>query len=217
MSRVMRWCKVFPGQEDQITEAASFVAQLLGSHPDGDGIARCAAELAANAIRHTATGQDGFFATEVTWTGQTVRVAVSDGGASTVPVTAPNGTRPAAGPEHGLARLARLSSRWGTEGDYRGRVVWAQFLASTDLASTDLAGPGTAAVATSIPLTAEQSTAAEAADLAERYQGWHTWFGRWTRQWWAIPKQASATASLIAEPTAVALARRLDSLGQVAT
>jgi hypothetical protein len=217
MSRVMRWCKVFPGQEDQITEAASFVAQLLGSHPDGDGIARCAAELAANAIRHTATGQDGFFATEVTWTGQTVRVAVSDGGASTVPVTAPNGTRPAAGPEHGLARLARLSSRWGTEGDYRGRVVWAQFLASTDLASADLAGPGTAAVATSIPLAAEQSTAAEAADLAERYKGWHTWFGRFTRQWWAIPKQASATASLIAEPTAVALARRLDSLGQVAT
>ena len=236
MSRVMRWCKVFPGQEDQITEAASFVAQLLGSHPDGDSIARCAAELAANAIRHTATGQDGFFATEVTWTGQTVRVAVSDGGASTVPsaskvpsastvpsasmvpsastvpVAAPGGTRAAAGPEHGLDRLARLSSRWGTEGDYRGRVVWAQFLASTDLA-----GAGTAAVATSIPLTAEQSTAAEAADLAERYKGWHTWFGRWTRQWWAIPKQASATASLIAEPTAVALARRLDSLGQVAT
>jgi hypothetical protein len=211
MSRVMRWCKVFPGQEDQITEAASFVAQLLGSHPDGDGIARCAAELAANAIRHTATGQDGFFATEVTWTGQTVRVAVSDGGASTVPVTAPDGTRPA-GPEHGLALLARLSSRWGTEGDYRGRVVWAQFLASTDLA-----GAGTAAVATSVPLAAEQSTAAEAADLAERYKGWHTWFGRFTRQWWAIPKQASATASLIAEPTAVALARRLDSLGQVAT
>jgi hypothetical protein len=208
----MRWCKVFPGQEDQITEAASFVAQLLGSHPDGDGIARCAAELAANAIRHTATGQDGFFATEVTWTGQTVRVAVSDGGASTVPVTAPGGTRAAAGPEHGLDRLARLSSGWGTEGDYRGRVVWAQFLASTDLA-----GAGTAAVATSVPLTAERSTAAEAADLAERYKGWHTWFGRWTRQWWAIPKQASATASLIAEPTAVALARRLDSLGQVAT
>ena len=216
MSRVMRWCKVFPGQEDQITEAASFVAQLLGSHPDRDGIARCAAELAANAVRHTASGRDGFFATEVTWTGQTVRVAVSDGGAGTVPVTARDGTRPAAESGHGLALLARLSSRWGTEGDYRGRVVWAQFLASTDLGGAGTAA-GTAAIATSAPLAAEQSTAAEAADLAERYKGWHTWFGRWTRQWWAIPKQASATASLIAEPTAVALARRLDSLGQVAT
>ncbi|MGI8446044.1 MAG: ATP-binding protein [Streptosporangiaceae bacterium] len=199
----MRWCKVFPGQEDQITEAAAFVAQLLGSHPDRDGIARCAGELAANAVRHTASGRDGFFAAEVMWTGQTVRVAVSDGGAGTVPSSQP---------ERGLGLLARMSSRWGTEGDYRGRVVWAQFLASTDLAAA-----GTAPVATSMPLAAERSTAAEAADLAERYRGWHTWFGHWTRQWWAIPRQASATAALIAEPTAAALARRLDALGQVAT
>src|SRR6202034_4925472 len=117
----------------------------------------------------------------------------------------------AAWSEHGLALLARLSSRWETEGDYRGRVVWSQFLASTDLA-----GAGTAAVATSVPLTAEQSTAAEAADLAERYKGWHTWFGRWTRQWWAIPQQASRATALIAEPTAGALAQRLDSLGATA-
>jgi anti-sigma regulatory factor (Ser/Thr protein kinase) len=217
----MRWCKVFPGQEDQIPEVATFVTQLLGSHPDRDPIASCAAELAANAIRHTASGQDGFFATEVTWTGQTVRVAVSDDGADTAPFTgpltgpatgpftAPAATRPASQPEHGLGVLARMSSRWGTEGDYRGRVVWAQFLASTDLAST---GTGSAPVATSVPLAAD-STAAAAADLAERYTGWHTWFGHWTRQWWAIPKHASATAALIAEPTAVALALRLDSLG----
>ncbi len=79
-------------------------------------------------------------------------------------------------------------------------MVWAQFLASRDLGVA-----GTASVATSMPLAAEQSTAAQAADLAERYKGWHTWFGRWTRQWWAIPKQASATAALIAEPTACAL------------
>jgi hypothetical protein len=64
-----------------------------------------------------------------------------------------------------------------------------------------------------MPLVPEQSTAAEAADLAERYQGWYTWFGHWTRQWWAIPKQASRATALIAEPTAGALARRLDSLG----
>ncbi len=213
----MRWCKVFPGQEDQIPEVATFVAQLLGSHPDRDPIASCAAELAANAIRHTASGQDGFFATEVTWTGQTVQVAVSDDGAETVPFTgpstgpftAPAATRSASQPERGLGLLARMSSRWGTEGDYRGRVVWAQFLASTDLASTST---GSAPVATSVPLAAD-STAAAAADLAERYTGWHTWFGHWTRQWWAIPKQASATTALIAEPTAVALALRLDSLG----
>ena len=202
----MRWCKVFPGQEDQIPCVRTFVSQLLADHPDRADIVMCAAELAANAVRHTASGRDGFFATEVTWTGLTVRVAVADGGAGAAPPLGPDLT--AAGADSGLGRLAQLASRCGTEGDRRGRVVWAQFLASTELPRASGA-PG----ATSMPLSAEQSTAAEAADLAERYQGWHTWFGRWTRQWWAIPKQASRATALIAEPTAGALAQRLDSLG----
>jgi serine/threonine-protein kinase RsbW len=207
----MRWCKVFPGQEDQIPCVRTFVSQLLADHPDRADIGMCAAELAANAVRHTASGRDGFFATEVTWTGLTVRVAVADGGAGTAPPLGPDLSGPEA--DSGLSRLAQLASRCGTEGDQRGRVVWAQFLASTEPPSTELHGPGGAPGATSIPLSAEQSTAAEAADLAERYQGWHTWFGRWTRQWWAIPKQASRATALIAEPTAGALAQRLDSLG----
>jgi hypothetical protein len=212
----MRWCKVFPGQEDQIPCVRTFVSQLLADHPDRADIVMCAAELAANAVRHTASGRDGFFATEVTWTGLTVRVAVADGGAGTAPPLGPDLT--ASGADSGLGRLAQLASRCGTEGDHRGRVVWAQFLASTELSSTGLPSAalhsaGGAPGATSMPLSAEQSTAAEAADLAERYQGWHTWFGRWTRQWWAIPKQASRATALIAEPTAGALAKRLDSLG----
>jgi serine/threonine-protein kinase RsbW len=205
----MRWCKVFPGQEDQIPCVRTFVSQLLADHPDRADIVMCAAELAANAVRHTASGRDGFFATEVSWTGLTVRVAVADGGADTRPPLGPD-TRPPLGPDRsgpgadsGLGRLAQLASRCGTEGDRRGRVVWAQFLQTT----------GSAPGATSTPLAAEQSTADEAADLAERYQGWHTWFGHWTRQWWAIPKQASRATALIAEPTAGALAQRLDSLG----
>ena len=202
----MRWCKVFPGQEDQIPCVRTFVSQLLADHPDRADIVMCAAELAANAVRHTASGRDGFFATEVTWTGMTVRVAVADGGAGTAPPLGPDLT--AAGADSGLGRLAQLASRCGTEGDHSGRVVWAQFLASSELH-----GSGSAPGATSMPLSPEQSTAAEAADLAERYQGWHTWFGRWTRQWWAIPKQASRATALIAEPTAGALAQRLDSLG----
>ena len=215
----MRWCKVFPGQEDQIPCVRTFVSQLLADHPDRADIVMCAAELAANAVRHTASGRDGFFATEVTWTGLTVRVAVADGGAGTAPPLRPDtasaaGSDPAAPvADGGLGRLAQLATRSGTEGDHRGRVVWAQFLASTDPRDNARACPGAALAATSVPLAAEQSTAAEAADLAERYQGWHTWFGHWTRQWWAIPKQASRATALIAEPTAGALARRLDSLG----
>ena len=123
----MRWCKVFPGQEDQIPCVRTFVSQLLADHPDRADIVMCAAELAANAVRHTASGRDGFFATEVTWTGLTVRVAVADGGAGTWPPLGPDLT--AAGADSGLGRLAQLASRCGTEGDHRGRVVWAQFLA----------------------------------------------------------------------------------------
>ena len=197
----MRWCKVFPGQEDQIPYVRTFVSQLLADRPDRADIVTCAAELAANAVRHTARGRDGFFAAEVTWTGLTVRVAVADGGAGTAPPLGPDHTAP--GADGGLGRLAQLASRCGTEGDHRGRVVWAQFLETT----------GTAPGATSVPLAAERSTAAEAADLADRYQGWHTWFGHWTREWWAIPKQASGATALITEPTAGALARRLDALG----
>jgi hypothetical protein len=197
----MRWCKVFPGQEDQIPYVRTFVSQLLADRPDRADIVTCAAELAANAVQHTASGRDGFFATEVTWTGLTVRVAVADGGADTAPPIGPDPAIPDA--DGGLSLLAHLASRCGTEGDHRGRVVWAQFLETT----------GTAPAATSAPLAAEQSTAAQAADLAERYQGWHTWFGKWTRQWWAIPKQASKATALITEPTAGALAQRLDALG----
>lgn len=206
----MRWCKVFPGQEDQIPHVRTFVSQLLADHPDRADIATCAAELAANAVRHTASGRDGFFATEVTWTGLTVRVAVADGGADTAPPLGPDHAAPRA--DGGLGRLAQRASRSGTEGDHRGRVVWAQFLATTDPPDRGRAGPGTAPAATSAPLAPEQSTAAEAADLAQRYQGWHTWFGHWTRQWWAIPKQASTATALIAEPTAGALAQRLEAL-----
>ncbi len=119
MPRPMRWCQVFPGQEDQILHVRMFVTQLLDRHPDCEDIVACAAELATNAIRHTASGRNGFFAAEVTWTGRTVRVAVADSGAETVP---------------GLDRLAGLSSSCGSEGDDRGRVVWAQFLPSTDTA-----------------------------------------------------------------------------------
>jgi anti-sigma regulatory factor (Ser/Thr protein kinase) len=84
----VRWRKVFPDREDQVRQVRTFVAELLTGHPEWDDIAACAAELATNAIRHTASGRDGFFTTEVSWTGQTVRVAVADGGAATEPPTA---------------------------------------------------------------------------------------------------------------------------------
>ncbi|HUY49562.1 MAG TPA: ATP-binding protein [Streptosporangiaceae bacterium] len=198
----MRWRKVFPGREDQVRQVRTFVTELLTDHPGRDDIVLCAAELATNAIRHTASGRDGYFTTEISWDGRTVRVAVADSGAATEPFRAGSGGADDADAERGLDVLARLSASYGAEGDYRGRVVWAQFTASGD----------TASAAARLPLVPEPAINSDAADLALRYPGWHAWFGHWTRQWWAMPKQPPAGTALICAPTAAALAGRLEVL-----
>jgi hypothetical protein len=198
----VRWRKVFPGREDQVGQVRTFVAELLAGHPERDDIVLCAAELATNAIRHTASGRDGFFTTEVSWEGLTVRVAVADGGAATEPFGAAVGRPKDADAERGLDLLARLSASCGADGDSRGRVVWAQFVTSGDRAPP----------ADGVPLVAGPAVRADTADLARRYPGWHIWFGPWTRQWWAMPRQPSADAALVCEPTSGALAGRLNIL-----
>jgi hypothetical protein len=198
----VRWRKVFPGREDQVREVRRFVAELLADHPDCDDIVLCAAELATNAIRHTASGRDGSFVTEVSWIGRTARVAVADEGSPTAPFWRPPSADIMAETDRGLDILARLSARCGSDGDERGRVVWAEFHPTVDIAPAD----------TCLPLSPQPATSADAAKLAGRYGEWHTWFGHWTGQWWALPKQPSTPVALIAEPTAGALARRLDAL-----
>ena len=176
-----------------------FVGVLLADHPDRDDIVCCATELATNAIQHTTSGQDGYFAAEVTWVGLTIRVSVADTGADSEPF-APR----AAGDEdteHGLDVLARLSTRCGADGDHRGRVVWAEFVPGSEDAPE-----------APCPLFPELAFQAKTAELRERYADWHTWFGPWTRQWWAAPRNRSGPAEMITEPTASALASHLDML-----
>lgn len=197
----MRWRKIFPGTEDQVREVRRFVGELLVGHPTCDDVVLCAAELATNAIRHTASGRDGSFVTEVSWTGRILRVAVADEGAPTAPVWRPTSADMLAENDRGLDILARLSASCGSDGDYRGRVVWAEFPAGS-----------TAPDDACQPMSPQPGTSADADALAGQYAAWHTWFGRWTGQWWALPKQASGSVALIVEPTAGALARRLDAL-----
>ena len=176
-----------------------FVGVLLAGHPGRDDIVCCVTELATNAIQHTTSGQDGYFAAEVTWVGLTIRVSVADTGAGSEPFASR-----AAGDgdtEHGLDVLARLSTRCGADGDHRGRVVWAEFVPGSE------DGPEAPC-----PLFPELAFQAKTAELRERYADWHTWFGPWTRQWWAAPRNGSGPAEMIAEPTASALASHLDML-----
>ncbi|MGE5288250.1 MAG: ATP-binding protein [Micromonosporaceae bacterium] len=133
------------------------MAEAAG-HPNADDIVTCASELAANAIRHTASGRSGFFAVEVTWAGATVRVAVADGGATTEPLwhqLSPGALEEAG---RGLDIVTRLSTSFGSEGDDRGPVVWAQFRPVTKTAPT----------AARLPLYPQPAVDAAAAALARR-------------------------------------------------
>jgi serine/threonine-protein kinase RsbW len=123
----VRLRRVFPGREDQVRLVRRFVTGVLADYPGRDDVALCATELATNAIRHTASGRGGVFATELTWARTTIRLAVADAGAPTGPVIGPHdpGLLDEAG--RGLTVVAGLSDSYGAEGDHRGRVVWAQF------------------------------------------------------------------------------------------
>lgn len=198
----MRWRRVFPGRDDQIRQVRRFVAELLADHPDCDDIVLCAAELATNAIRHTASGRDGFFAAEVSWSGTRVRVAVADSGASTAPFSGLPGPDLPEEVDRGLDAVARLSASCGADGDHRGRVVWAEFWSAEEKVPA----------APTLPLSPQPAIDADAEALARRHAGWHVWYGHWTRQWWAVRRQQSGSPVLIAEATAGALARRLDDL-----
>jgi hypothetical protein len=119
-----RWRRVFPGRDDQVREVRCWLARLLPGTPERDDVIVVAVELVTNAIRHTASGQDGLVMVEVTWCGPVLRVAIADDGA-------PDGPRLAAGPAwlaesgRGLHLVRALAAGTGVCGDDRGRLVWA--------------------------------------------------------------------------------------------
>jgi hypothetical protein len=113
---------VFPGEACQLSLARRWLASLLPDCPARDDMACVATELATNAIRHTASGQGGYFIVEITNLGPAVRVAVTDGGAANGPQVIHD---PAGEHGCGLIVVAGLSVRDGVSGDPRGRTVWA--------------------------------------------------------------------------------------------
>ena len=226
---VLRWRRVFPGQEAELRRVRYWLAELLPSGPAREDVVTVAVELAANAVRHTASGDDGFFAVELTWPRRpvTVRVAVADGGARSAPHLAP-GTdplgpgplgleSPGSGPltagqlasdqlsEHGrgLRVVQALAGRTGVCGDHRGRLVWAEIMWSQQGAD----GPD-------LPDGYESSLRDIQAVLTARYPEAGIWFGRTTMQWWAMigrPEKGHPEARrLLTAESPVDLAQLLD-------
>jgi anti-sigma regulatory factor (Ser/Thr protein kinase) len=125
----LRWRLVARGEERQLAALRRWACGLLPACPARDDVVMVANELASNAIRHTASGQGGWFAAEITWQPGLVRVAVADCGGPKEPVVIedPNGES-----GRGLFLVRQLSASMGMSGNHHGRLLWA------DVAWTDL-------------------------------------------------------------------------------
>ncbi len=163
----LRWRRVFPGDERAIGALRHWLASLLPECAARDDVVAVSVELATNAVKFASSAHGGWFAVEITWHGQTVRVAVADGGGPTVPhvVDDPMG-------DHGRGRVMvrALARRTGVSGDERGRLVWAE---------VPWTGDGAVALLSS-PDAYETAIRQDEAALSRRFAGVAIWFGRRT-------------------------------------
>ena len=117
-----RRSRMFPGEERQLAAMRRWLESVLPDCPERHDVAIVATELGSNAIRHTASGQDGWFAVDIVQNQSEVRVMVTDSGSSSQPKVIAD---PAAESGRGLLVVRGLAARTGISGDHRGHLVWA--------------------------------------------------------------------------------------------
>ena len=117
----------FPGEGASVGQAREFVRGVLGSAwPRLDDLLLMVSEVASNAVRHTASGDDGgWFDLTVSAAGYAVRIAIADGGGSSEPrIPDGGGEFGVLTDGRGLRIVDALADEWGHTGDDLGRVVW---------------------------------------------------------------------------------------------
>ena len=117
----------FRGEAAAVGQAREFVRGVLGNAwPHLDDLLLMVSEVASNAVRHTASGDDGgWFDLTVSAAGFAVRIAIADGGGSSEPQIPDGGGEPdVLTGGRGLRIVDALADRWGHTGDELGRVVW---------------------------------------------------------------------------------------------
>jgi anti-sigma regulatory factor (Ser/Thr protein kinase) len=114
--------RVYRGRAEQVAVVRADLRRLLGDGPLTDDALICTSELAANAVRHSASGQPGGHFT--------IRVDLRPGCWLRLEVKDQGG--PWSGPAediergHGLDIVSRIAADWGAEGSGRSRALWAR-------------------------------------------------------------------------------------------
>jgi len=112
----------YPGSAERLRSVRADLRSLLAGCPVADDVIQCAAELAANAVRHSRSRLAGgtFTVRAEIYPNDYVWVEVEDDGGTWLEA--------AHDPErgHGLGIVRALASDWGVEGDEDSRVVWAR-------------------------------------------------------------------------------------------
>jgi len=119
-----RAAALFTGRAAEVGRAREFVRSVLGvDWPELDDVLLLVSEIASNAVRHTASADEGgSFTLTITVSTGTVRVEVADSGSSSAPRLQPDQDDLTSG--RGLRIVDTLASCWGHTGDELGRVVW---------------------------------------------------------------------------------------------
>ncbi|HET9897803.1 MAG TPA: ATP-binding protein [Streptosporangiaceae bacterium] len=126
----------FPGRSAEVKHAREFVRGVLGAEwPVLDDVLLMVSEVASNAVRHTASADEGgSFDLTVTADADTLRIAIADRGSSAEPCLRDGGREMSTlTGGRGLQIVDALASSRGHTGDELGRVVWFEVTVKAEL------------------------------------------------------------------------------------
>ncbi len=141
VGEIVTWRKVFPGTARRVADARALARLFLDDTARAGDAAWVAGELAANAVRHTRSGDDGgTYVLELHRAGDVARIVVYDRGGGGRPTFTRSSAALASFKEHGygLYGVGQLAYRTGVCGNpVVGHAVWAELLLTADEAGRD--------------------------------------------------------------------------------
>ncbi|MCO6009407.1 ATP-binding protein [Actinoallomurus purpureus] len=123
----LRWRRTYPGRADQARLVRQFVGFLLAGDPLAEEVVFAAAELSANAVRHTRSGRPGgSFTVEIRHWRDGAAIAVTDQGTAGPPRSRDADELSESG--RGLRTIQTIARCLHWTGDENGRTVFAIFM-----------------------------------------------------------------------------------------